>query len=134
MNTEPDNIEQFPAAEPTEPFVEIPSPESILEGTDTFTNSLTLEPIELGDDVVAAVKLGDVYDHCLLGATARGKYAYSIKKLMEFQVRDMGVSEDEARRIIGEDIVELDRKWGTRSPEFIDDELTEQRIEIIMPS
>ena len=116
MSTEPDNIEQFPAAEP-EP-----------------ANSITLEPLELKDDVVAAVKLGDVYDHCLLGATARGKYAYSIKRLMEFQIRDMGVSEDEARRIIGEDIVELDAKWGTRSPEFIDDELTEQRVEIIMPS
>lgn len=122
MNTE-DNITQFPTVgEPTEPFTETPAPAS-----------LTLDPIELSDDVVAAVKLGDVYDHCLLGATARGKYAYSIKKLMEFQIRDMGVSEDEARRIIGEDIVELDRKWGNRSPEFIDDELTEQRVEIIMP-
>ena len=86
------------------------------------------------NDQITAVKLGDIYDPCLLGATMRGNYAYSLKRMIQHEMRVRSVDEDTARDVIGKDIIELMRMYGMDSPEFIDDELMEARIEIIMPS
>ena len=81
-----------------------------------------------------AVKLGDQYDECLLGATVRGNFAYSLKRMIDFEVRHRRVTADEAREVIGRDIVEIMRTHGNLSPEFIDDELMVEPVKIIVPN
>lgn len=97
----------------------------------TLTTSESSEPPS--EDTLTPIKLGDHYDECLLGATIRGNMAYSIKRLVQLEMRNRKCSEEEARRYLGEDMVELHRVYGYSSPEFIDDELMEARVEIIMP-
>jgi hypothetical protein len=96
---------------------------------DTETPTTEVTP----DADIPAIKLGDIYDHCLLGATVKGRFAYSIKELMKFQMRNYGLDPDQAREAVSKDIVEVAAQFGAESPEFIDDELMEARVEIIMP-
>jgi hypothetical protein len=109
-----------------------------LEPTEDFTvtptEDFTVTPLEVTPDAeIPAIKLGDIYDHCLLGATVKGRFAYSIKELMKFQMRNYGLDPDQARAAVSKDIMEVAAAYGAESPEFIDDELMEARVELIMP-
>jgi hypothetical protein len=81
-----------------------------------------------------AAKLGDQYDECLLGATVRGNFAYSLKRMIDFEVRHRHITADEAREIIGRDIIKIMQTHGSLSPEFIDDELMVEPVRIIIPN
>jgi len=97
--------------------------------TDCDTPTLELTP-EVEPETV---KLGDAYDECLLGATMRGNYAYSLKRMIEFECRNTRMGWDEAREKLAREIVAIMREHGALSPEFIDDELMVEPIRIIRP-
>lgn len=98
---------------------------------DTPTECIDTEPpiVDMEGKTVApeeelqTIKLGDQYDECLLGATINGRFAYSLKRLVAFEVAHRGIKPEEARQILGQDIMALFARYGANGPEFIDDEL-----------
>lgn len=86
---------------------------------DECSNVVPMTP----EEELQTIKLGDQYDECLLGATINGRFAYSLKKLVAFEVAHRGIPADEARKVIGQDIMALFARYGANGPEFIDDEL-----------
>ena len=72
-----------------------------------------------------AIKLGEQFDTALMGATIRGQFAYSLTRLAEITMEVKGISIEDARKLIFEDVVGLTRNYGDEAPVFIDDSLTE---------
>jgi hypothetical protein len=82
-----------------------------------------------------AIKLGDAYDHCLLGATIRGRYAYSLKLLIETEATNRKVPRSKAEEFLREEIVSLAQTYGAECPEIVDDTLMpDEGPKIIRPS
>lgn len=94
-----------------------------------------------------AFKLDDAYDSCLLGATVdiygRDRYAYSLVRLIRFEMKRRGCTAQEARQAIADEmVIPILREHGMDGPTFINDELIQGEVQdedpqapkIILPS
>jgi len=106
--------------------------------TDTYSEDLPVGELPTGEitylEDAPAIKLGDSYDTCLLGSTIRGRYAYSLKRLIERETINRRCDPETAERAVAEEIVEIARTYGSNSPEFIDDTLLDTEPRIVIPT
>ncbi len=127
-----------PDPENVVPMADAPAeaPEPAQENTEAAENTGTAAEVEQAstpEEDLGTMKLGDQYDECLLGASICGRYAYSLKSLVQFEVIHRRIGEEEAKNVIGMDIVLLNQKYGTKAPIFIDDSLMPEKPQIAVP-
>lgn len=92
------------------------------------------QPEVTEEQIPQAIRLAKQYDVALLGATVGphgvDRFAYSLIRLIQFEMGRLRCTAQEARESIAENLIlPLHRLHGDTSPVFIDDELVRGRID-----